>query len=49
VDAATWARGRGWALWKAVITLVQASQSDSELAASCRRIIDEVIAEQKHP
>ena len=22
VDAATWSRGRGWALWKALITLV---------------------------
>jgi hypothetical protein len=48
MDAATWARGRGWALWKALITLVRDLKSDPERAASCRRIIEEVIAERKH-
>lgn len=48
VDAATWTRGRGWALWKALITLVRARKSNPERAAKCRRIIEEVVAEQKH-
>ena len=48
VDAATWTRGRGWALWKALITLVRTLKSNPECAARCRVIIDEVIAEQKH-
>jgi len=48
VDAATWTRGRGWALWKALITLVRTLKSNPERAAMCRVIIDEVIAEQKH-
>jgi aminoglycoside phosphotransferase (APT) family kinase protein len=47
LDAPTWARGRGWALWKALITFGRALKSDPERAASCRRIIEEVIAEQK--
>jgi aminoglycoside phosphotransferase (APT) family kinase protein len=47
LDAPTWARGRGWALWKALITFDRALKSDPERAASCRRIIEEVIAEQK--
>ena len=29
VDAATWSRGRGWALWKALITLVGRLEDDS--------------------
>ncbi len=40
VDAATWSRGRGWALWKALITL--AGQPD---AAAPRRDIREVLAD----
>ena len=47
VDAATWTRGRGWALWKALITLVRTLKSNPERAARCRRIIAEVIAEEK--
>jgi aminoglycoside phosphotransferase (APT) family kinase protein len=47
LDAPTWARGRGWALWKALITFRRVLKSDPERAASCRRIIEEVIAEQK--
>jgi aminoglycoside phosphotransferase (APT) family kinase protein len=28
-DDATWARGRGWALWKAVITLVRTLETEA--------------------
>ncbi len=44
-DAAMWARGRGWALWKALIT-VAAPDAGSEVAAAAGRVVDEVLAEQ---
>jgi aminoglycoside phosphotransferase (APT) family kinase protein len=43
VDPATWARGRGWALWKALITI--AGSTDRAEAARARRVVDEVFAE----
>lgn len=45
VDAATWSRGRGWALWKALITLVGHLERDSPGAATPRRDIEQVIAD----
>jgi aminoglycoside phosphotransferase (APT) family kinase protein len=47
LDGATWARGRGWALWKAVITLVDAQGQPTDEAERSRRVIDEVIAEHR--
>jgi aminoglycoside phosphotransferase (APT) family kinase protein len=53
-DDATWARGRGWALWKALITLVQEKEgrADAEAAAhrfgwrsGARDVIDVVLAD----
>jgi aminoglycoside phosphotransferase (APT) family kinase protein len=54
VDDATWARGRGWALWKALITLVQARSADAgaeEVAGrrfgwrlTARHVVEEIIA-----
>ncbi len=38
VDPSTWARGRGWALWK---TLVACEQADAE----ARRVLDELFTE----
>jgi len=46
VDEATWVRGRGWALWKALITLIKDLKTNPQRAAICRRIIDDVIAER---
>jgi aminoglycoside phosphotransferase (APT) family kinase protein len=46
VDAATWARGRGWALWKALIMLADGRRGNPE-EAEPRQIIEEVIAEHK--
>jgi aminoglycoside phosphotransferase (APT) family kinase protein len=37
LDDATWARARGWALWKAVITLAHAQQAHLDLDATTRR------------
>ena len=43
VDAATWSRGRGWALWKALITLVGHLERDDRRAALPRRDIDRIL------
>jgi aminoglycoside phosphotransferase (APT) family kinase protein len=45
VDAGTWSRGRGWALWKALISLVGHLEEDSPNAALARRDIDHVLAD----
>ncbi|HEY7597301.1 MAG TPA: aminoglycoside phosphotransferase family protein [Actinophytocola sp.] len=42
-DDGTWARARGWALWKSLLTL--AGNPGPELAAVNHRIIDAVLAE----
>jgi aminoglycoside phosphotransferase (APT) family kinase protein len=41
-DQACWARARGWALWKALITL--AADSTGEAAAERRRLIEGILA-----
>ncbi|GAA1993932.1 aminoglycoside phosphotransferase family protein [Catenulispora subtropica] len=45
VDEATWARGRGWALWKALATCAGALGRDEEQAASALCVLDEIFAE----
>lgn len=45
LDHSTWARGRGWALWKALIVMAQHVDTDTVVAGSQRRIIDEVLAD----
>jgi aminoglycoside phosphotransferase (APT) family kinase protein len=46
VDPATWSRARGWALWKALITLVgDLERGDRAAAAATRRVIDRVVAD----
>jgi aminoglycoside phosphotransferase (APT) family kinase protein len=45
VDAATWSRGRGWALWKAMITLVGHLERGAPEAAIARRDIARVLAD----
>jgi aminoglycoside phosphotransferase (APT) family kinase protein len=39
-DDAMWARGRGWALWKALITL-----DDPDTAAESRHVVEQVLAD----
>ncbi|WP_454048731.1 aminoglycoside phosphotransferase family protein [Cellulomonas sp. Marseille-Q8402] len=41
VDDATWARGRGWALWKALIMITNTPPGQAELA---RHVLDELLA-----
>jgi aminoglycoside phosphotransferase (APT) family kinase protein len=55
LDEGTWARGRGWALWKALITLVKALSVDDAQPdpaslrfgwrGSARQVIEEVLAD----
>ena len=44
-DAGTWSRGRGWSLWKALISLVGHLENDSPDAALARRDIEQVLAD----
>ena len=46
-DEATWARGRGWALWKAAIVLAQALRDDPADARETSRVIAEVLADHR--
>ena len=47
LDGATWARGRGWALWKALLILAEQIDARSEKAAAARRVVDDVLAEHQ--
>jgi aminoglycoside phosphotransferase (APT) family kinase protein len=47
VDSTCWVRGRGWALWKALITLATDLQTDPIRAAQERRIITEVLDDHR--
>jgi aminoglycoside phosphotransferase (APT) family kinase protein len=47
VDAATWARGRGWALSVGLIALPYYQDTNPILAGISRRAIDEVLADHK--
>jgi aminoglycoside phosphotransferase (APT) family kinase protein len=44
-DAGTWARARGWALWKALIVWAEHIDRDEKRAAGHRRVIEEVLAD----
>jgi aminoglycoside phosphotransferase (APT) family kinase protein len=48
LDRATWLRGRGWALWKALITVAQYRDTDAAKARIAQRVIDAVLAERMH-
>lgn len=55
VDAATWARGRGWALWKALVTLTAAEERGTHTTTAAtprfgwrldaRDVVNEVLAD----
>lgn len=47
LDADTWARGRGWALWKALITLVDQLQHSDDLGGDATRaVIQRIITDR---
>jgi len=43
LDGATWERARGWATWKALITLVQRRNTSTAEAHDARRIIRDIL------
>lgn len=45
LDAGTWARGRAWTLWKALIVASGVAQASAIWAAQCWRIIDDVLSD----
>ncbi|WP_083347633.1 aminoglycoside phosphotransferase family protein [Rhizobium sp. LCM 4573] len=45
LDLQTWERGRGWALWKALITIAEHRESDRQKADVHRRWIDGIVAD----
>jgi len=47
LDAATWARGRGWAVWKALITLAADQHTDLAKAGAAHRVIETVLADHQ--
>jgi aminoglycoside phosphotransferase (APT) family kinase protein len=47
VDEATWARGRGWAIWKAMIVLVDELDSDPQGADFTKDVINKILADHR--
>jgi aminoglycoside phosphotransferase (APT) family kinase protein len=47
LDSATWARGRGWAVWKALIACAALPGTNPLEVVKSRQIIEEVLAEHK--
>lgn len=47
LDAGTWARGRGWTLWKALITLAALPGTNPRAARESRQVIEEVLADHR--
>lgn len=47
LDPATWARGRGWTLWKALIVYAALSGANPLDAEKSQQIIDDLIAEHR--
>lgn len=45
LDPDTWARGRGWCLWKALITIVGSRHDDVAAAEESRRVLRETLAD----
>lgn len=44
-DEGTWARARGWALWKALLLLAKCVDTDQERAAANQYVVGEVLAD----
>jgi aminoglycoside phosphotransferase (APT) family kinase protein len=47
LDGATWARARGWAVWKGLITLADAAGANASEAEQAQRVIEVVVADQR--
>jgi aminoglycoside phosphotransferase (APT) family kinase protein len=47
MDSATWSRGRGWALWKGLITLAEHINTNPLEAKKAQSVINKVLADHK--
>ena len=47
LDDPTWARGRAWTMWKALILAAGMAETNAEATKSSLRIIDEVLADHR--
>jgi aminoglycoside phosphotransferase (APT) family kinase protein len=47
VDDATWTRGRGWAIWKAMIVLVGELDTDPDGAEFTKNVIEKILADHR--
>lgn len=47
LDQATWSRGRGWTLWKVLITLASASIADQIVLERARITLQELLQDQE--
>lgn len=47
LDESTWARARGWAIWKGLITLVDTAGADTPEAVRAQRLIEVVIVDHR--
>lgn len=47
-DSGTWARGRGWTLWKAMIVAAGLAETNAVEAAQCWRVIGAVLEERRN-
>lgn len=45
LDTDTWARGRAWALWKALITAAGFTNPNNTESSQCWQIIERIISE----
>lgn len=48
VDDAIWARGRGWALWKAMIVLARLTETNAVEAGSAQVAVDELLNDYRN-
>jgi hypothetical protein len=46
MEPAAWSRARGWALWKALLLLIEHRDRDAAKTAAARAVIDGVLAEE---
>lgn len=44
VDDATWLRGQGWALWKALVVCAGSARDGESLPADASHVIEEILA-----
>ncbi len=47
LDQATWTRAKGWALWKALLVLVESRNSEQTVARETRRILTEILSNEQ--